>query len=209
MKTNQLRYLMYLLLTGFLAGQPLSAQDTTGQFVRPAVLKTNLAGPISLILEVPTTNRQSLQVGVQYFSINFWGRTRHFSLTPAYKFYLSKSAGSARRPAPKGLYLSPYFRYRSVRDEVGGFWFEDEHTPSGTVSYNIFGTGAIVGAQFINRWGLTFDGFLGGGYNPLTSYRVIQYDPPNPPPAPDPNWLRYDIRIGLCIGIAFAQPRTP
>lgn len=206
---NRLRYLTRsLLLSGLLAGGPLLAQDTTRQFVRPAVLKTNLGEPISLVLEVPTTNRQSLQVSAQYFGIDLFSRVRSFSMTPAYKFYLTKSAGSARRPAPKGFYLSSYLRYRWIESEGYRSWGSDAYAVR--IS-STFGGGVVMGAQFINRWGFTLDGFLGGGYNPLKSYQVTWYNlynSPNPPRTPDSNWLRYDIRIGLCIGIAFAQPGT-
>ena len=202
---NRLRYLIgLLLLSGLLAGRPLLAQDTVRQFVRPTLLKTNLGEPISLVLEAPTANRQSLQVGVQYFGINFLGRIRLLNLTPAYKFYLSKSVGSERRPAPKGLYLSPYLRYHRFKTETDGWWTNE----SSTTIRSMFGGGVVVGAQFINWSGLTLDGFFGGGYSFLLHYRVIQYNPPNPPPTTDPNWPRYNIRIGLCIGVAFVRPDT-
>lgn len=204
---SRLRYLICpLLLSGLLVGRPLLAQDSTRQFVRPALLKTNLAGPISLFLEVPTTARQSLQVSVHYLNMEFlFDRARLFNITPSYKFYLSKSVGSARRPAPKGLYLSPYLKYRWIESEMRESWWSPA---SGRVAYSMLGGGVVVGAQFINRWGLTLDGFLGGGYNPLTSYRIIQEYPPNPPPKPQLRDLRYDLRVGLCIGFAFARPGT-
>ncbi len=205
MRTKQLRYLMcQLLLSGLLAGGPLLAQDSTRQFVRPTVLKTNLGEPISLVLEAPTVARQSLQVGVQYFGIGFFGRVRLLNLTPAYKFYLSKSVGSARRPAPKGFYLSPYLRYHRFKTETDGGWTNE----FSITTRSMFGGGVVVGAQFINQSGLTLDGFFGGGYNFLPRYRVIQSNAQNPPSTTDPNWPRYTIRIGLCIGVAFARPDT-
>lgn len=204
---NQLRHLIGLLvLSGLLVGRPLLAQDTMSRFVRPALVKTNLAGPISLFLEVPTTARQSLQLSAQHLNMKLlFDRVRLFSITPAYKFYLSKSAGSARRPAPKGLYLSPYLRYRWMESEVSESWWSPA---SGRVAYAMFGGGVVVGAQFISRWGLTLDGFLGGGYNPLVSYWLVQEYPPNPPPKSQLQDLRYDVRVGLCIGFAFARPGT-
>lgn len=184
----------------------LYAQDSSRQLMRPALVKTNLLGPFSLFLEIPTAPRQSLQFSAQRVNFVFFGTTRIFSLTPEYRFYLSKRQPSARRPAPKGFYVSPYLKFWTVVDEPRGLFASSSRT-YGEVSYSMFGGGVVVGLQFINRWGFTLDGFLGGGYFPVMSYRATTFNSAYSLPQPHPQDYRADVRVGLCIGLAFSQPR--
>ncbi len=203
MKSLLLIYL--LLLYSLLMAQPLCAQDSTQQYLRPALVKTNLAGPFSLFVEVPTTARQSVQLSVKRLTFGLFGRATYFSITPEYRFYLSKQSPSARRPAPKGFYVSPYLRYQSVVDERIGLLSSSKY---GTVFYSMFGSGAVAGAQFISRGGFVVDAFLGAGYFPLMQYRATTERTTYRPPEPRPQEYRFDLRVGLCIGLAFKRPKA-
>lgn len=104
------------------AGKPLSIQDSV-KLTRPAVLKTNVFGPFSFFVEVPTAPKQSVQLSTQVVNFNFFDNTRFFSLTLDYRFYLNKLLPSARRPAPNGFYVSPYLKFRTVTHEAIGLFY--------------------------------------------------------------------------------------
>lgn len=208
---NRLRYLLCpLLLSGLLAGRPLLAQDTTRQFVRPAVLKTNLLYPFSLSLEMPTARRQSFQFSVHYFGMRgtssgwspgaqTFGRSRYANISPEYRFYLSKAA-SARRPAPKGWYIGPYLKYHYEKNYSLSSWQGFTHVVERMVAVSSFGGGVLIGAQLITRGGFVIDGSLGRGYFPFINHRSNR----------DPELYRYrnDYQISLAIGGAFSRPGT-
>lgn len=201
---NLLRLLTCLLLLSYLLSiRPVFAQDSVQLFIRPALIKTNLVGPFSLFIEAPTASRQSLQVSAQRINFSLFNTSRIFNLTPEYRFYLSKIVPTARRPAPKGLYLSPYLKYRYVTDEIKSFFYSNTLY---TVSYSMAGGGLVVGAQFINSWGFALDAFVGGGYFPLMSYSVSQENTAYRSAEPKPQDYRVDLRIGICIGLAVAKP---
>ena len=82
-------------LSAMLTSLPLSAQGTTRQYVRPIVVKTNLAGPSSLFVDVPTTTRQRVQVSLQRINFGLFGISRIFRVAPEYKFRLPKQPPSA------------------------------------------------------------------------------------------------------------------
>lgn len=200
-----------LLLSALLVAQPLSAQDSTRQYLRPALVKTNLLGPFSLLVEVPTTARRSVQISVQRSRFRLFSEYRSFSITPEYRFYLSKLAATGRRPAPKGFYVSPYLKYRTVADESIGLF---SNRTLYTVFYKMAGGGAVAGSQFISRGGFTLDAFVGVGYFPRVTYRItVPYDSSyqnsySRPPEARPQEYRLDLRVGLCIGLAFDRPET-
>lgn len=209
---NRFRYLICpLLLSGLLAGRPLLAQDTTRQFMRPALLKTNLLYPFMLSVEVPTTPRQSFQFNAHYFGMKGtssmlftpgtqFSRERNVNITPEYRFYLSRSTGSARRPAPRGLYLGPYLTYHYEYQFTSTKWQGTTGINERTESISSFGGGVVVGVQFITRGGFVIDGFLGRGYFPVVNYQPTQENILNR----DQN----DFRFGLSIGGAFSRPGT-
>ena len=201
---NRLRYPLYpLLLSSLLAGGPLLAQDSTRQFVRPALLKTNLLYPLGLSVEVPTTPRQSFQFSTHYYGItteSWFGtgftKERYFNLIPEYRFYVSRAAPSARRPAPKGLYLGLYLRYLQ-HNTFNYDTYTGRVRPRSSYSTSSFGGGAVAGVQFIMWGGFVIDGFLGGGYFPVVNYQparenVLAGD-------------RSQVHIGLSIGGAFSR----
>ncbi len=203
---NRHRCLIYLfLLNGLLTSLPLSAQDTTVLYRRPSLVKTNLAGPFSLFVEVPTAPRQSVQISLQRINFSLFSTSRIFNVTPEYRFYLSKQLPSARRPAPKGLYVSPYLKYRYVAEEATGFFSGSKLS---TVAYSMFGGGVVAGAQFISRGGFVLDAFLGAGYFPLIQYDVTTEQTAYRPPETHPERYQVDVRVGLCIGLAFARPTS-
>ena len=208
---NRLHFLIsLLLLSGLWTGRPLLAQDTTRQFVRPAVLKTNLLYPFSLSLEMPTARRQSFQFSVHYFGsqgtspgwspgAQTFGRARYVNVSPEYRFYLSKPA-SARRPAPKGWYIGPYLKYHYERDYSLTSWQGFTHVNERMVVVSSFGGGVLIGAQLITRGGFVINGSLGRGYFPFINHRSNR----------QPELYRYrnDYHIGLSIGGAFSRPGT-
>lgn len=198
---NWLRYFIYLLLLNeFLLYQPLCAQDTTKQVTRSALIKTNVAGPFSVLLEIPVVPLRSVQLSVQSSKSSLFSITRYFSLTADYRFYVGKVTPTARRPAPNGLYWGPYLKYRTVANEHTGNTYATLYS---TTTYSMIGGGAVIGSQFINRWGLSIDAFMGLGYFPIISHQTtIDISTPYPP-QPKPKDYQLDIRPGICIGLAF------
>ena len=210
---NRLYYLLCpLLLSGLLAGRPLLAQDSMRQFVRPAVLKTNLLYPLSLALELPTTLRQSFQFSVHYLGFqgtsSGWSFTpgaqtftkvRYVNVSPEYRFYLARTA-SARRPAPKGWYLGPYLKYHYEKDFTSTSYQGSTRVRERMVAVSSFGGGVLIGAQLITRGGFVVDGVLGRGYFPFINYQSNR----------EPELYRYrnDYHFGLSIGGAFSRPGT-
>ncbi len=195
-----IRLLPTVIAIGILVSTAAIAQDSTRQYLRPGLIKTNLTGPFSLLIEVPTANRQSLQLSAKYLTWGLFGKATYVNITPEYRFYLSKQPPSARRPAPKGLYVGPYLRYQSVVEEHIGILASQRY---GTVFYSMFGGGAVVGTQFISRGGFVLDSFLGAGYFPLMPYRITTERTTYRPPDAKPETYRFDLRLGLCIGLAF------
>lgn len=203
----------FLFLSVLLAGQSLCAQDTTRQFVRPVVLKTNLLYPFTLSLEVPTTLRQSFQFNAHYLGLqgtsSAWSFTpgeqtyykrRYVNISPEYRFYISRPA-SARRPAPKGWYIGPYLKYHYEEDfsstSTQGFSSISEKS----VFVSSFGGGVLIGAQLITRGGFVINGSVGTGYFPFINYQSNRV-------ADESYRYRRDYHISLSIGWAFSRPRT-
>ncbi|GAB3549999.1 hypothetical protein [Spirosoma fluminis] len=194
------RLLPTVIAVGILIATAAVAQDSTQRYLRPALVKTNLTGPFSLLVEVPTVHQQSLQLGAKSLTWGLFGKSTFFNITPEYRFYLSKQPPSAHRPAPKGFYVSPYLRYQSVVEEHIGILGSQKY---GTVFYSMFGGGAVIGTQFISRGGFVLDAFLGAGYFPLMQYRITTERTTYYPLDAKPEDYRFDLRLGLCIGLAF------
>ena len=205
-------FLCPLSLSGLLAGQPLIAQDTTRQFVRPAVLKTNLLYPFTLSLEVPTTHWQSFQFSMHYLgqqgTSSAWSfnpgeqtfyRRRYVNVMPEYRFYLSRPA-SARRPAPKGWYIGPYLKYHYEEDFSSTSTQGFTHISEKSVFVSSFGAGALIGAQLITRGGFVVNGSVGTGYFPFINYHSNGWDASSR--------YRRDYHINLSIGGAFSRHRA-
>ena len=127
---------------------------------------------------------------------------KYFSLTAAYKFYLSKKESSERRPHPAGFYVSPYLKYVNVH-KIGSGLFSG--SKSSEVAYNLFGGGATAGYQLIFRKGLTLDFFAGGGYLPLSSSKVLYTYNTGYAVDANPDDYKADLRLGICIGYAFKR----
>ena len=176
-------------------------KDSINTYNRPNVLKTNLLGLYSLMYERQLQSKQSIQIGINLADIGFlWNDTKYFSLSAAYRFYLSKKESTRQRPYPSGFYVSPYIRFVNARESGSGLF---SHSKLSEVSYNLFGGGAVAGYQVIFRKGPTCDFFLGGGYLPASSSKVIYSYDPGYKPDVGPEDYRVDIRVGLCIGFAF------
>ena len=176
-------------------------KDSATTYTRPNVLKTNLLGLYSLFYERQLQSKQSLQIGINRVDFGFlWNDTKYFSLSAAYRFYLSKKESTGRRPYPSGFYVSPYIRFVNARESGSGLF---SHSKLSEVSYNLFGGGAVAGYQVIFRKGPTCDFFLGGGYLPAGSFKVIYSYDPGYKPDVNPEDYRLDIRVGVCIGFAF------
>lgn len=115
----------------------LRNQDSIAGYDRPNIIKTNLAGPFSLLYEAQVLPRQSLQVSINRSNFTFLGDDdKFFILTGAYKFYFSKKESTERRPNPAGFYVSPYLRYVNVHN-IGSGLFSGSKLSE--VAYNLFG----------------------------------------------------------------------
>lgn len=208
-----MKTLLLICITGWqmlFTNPPVHAQDTVATYRRPTLFKTNLLGPFSLLVEGRVAPRKSVQLGVQRVNFGLLGTdNKFFSLTSEFKFYLSRRASTERRPYPKGFYLSPYLKYRNVR-EVSESWLFCTNCGNriSEFSYNMLGGGAIAGAQVIFRKGFTLDAFLGGGYFPLMGYKSV-YIAPNTYDDADREVYRIDIRVGFCLGYAFKPAPLP
>ncbi len=170
---------------------------------RPTVLKTNIVAPFSLMLEQQITARKSVQLSVQRVNLNFFGTNKYLSIISEMKFYLSKKPASERRPYPAGFYISPYLKYRNVREVIEG---PASSSPLSEVTYNMLGGGIMVGGQVIFRKGFTIDAFGGAGYYPLIHGRqTYGRDDGNGPYQAEitPQDYRWDLRLGICFGYAF------
>ena len=189
----------FLLLFGY---TPLLAQDTVAVYRRPTLLKTNLLGPLSLFVEQAIAPRQSLQFSLQRIDFGLFGSTtKFFSFTPEMKFYLAKRPATEWRPRPAGWYVSPYLKYRNVREESESGFLGGGPVHS-RITYQMLGGGAVAGGQVIFRRGFTIDAFLGGGYFPVMGYRTA-YVGQNAAADASPEDFRWDIRFGFCFGYAF------
>ena len=185
---------------------PLRAQDTAAVYRRPTIVKSNLLGPLSLFVERQLAARKSVQVSVQRIGFSFLGTTtKFFSLTLEMKFYLSKRPASESRPHPSGWYVSPYLKYRQVREEVGRIF---SGTRSSAFSHRMLGGGVIAGKQVVAQKGFTLDAFLGGGYFPVSAHRTV-YVANNGYVNTYPEAYRRDVRFGFCFGYAIAPKRVP
>ena len=175
--------------------------DSIRMYTRPNVLKTNLLGIYSLFYERQLQPKQSIQVGINVANVGFlWNDTKYFSLSAAYKFYLSKKQSSGHRPYPSGFYVSPYVRFLSARETAKGVF---SHSRLSEVSYDMFGGGAVAGYQMIFGHGLTLDFFVGGGYLPVNSSHILYTYTSSYKPDVNPGDYKADIRVGICIGYAF------
>lgn len=186
------------------AQTPVISKDANVSFNRPYILKTNLAGPLSLYYEMQVQPEQSVQLSINRINYGFLfgGDVKYFALTAAYKFYLSKKESSKRRPNPSGFYLSPYIRYVNATDITTGFI--SINTKTSEVAYNLFGGGGIAGYQIIFGKGLTLDFFAGAGYLPLSTSRII-YTQSSYKSEVKPDDHMMEIRLGVCIGFAFGK----
>lgn len=140
---------------------------------------TLLWGPIPLtselrvIEEVITSGKQSLQIGVSYLnkSLLLWTfedsiyqkgqphlKFSGYRLQVSYKLYLSK-----RKPAPKGLYISPHISFSSVKIS-----YKHGNILTNYIQGDHFNTNLLFGYQLIARNGITFDFFSGPGYKKNT-----------------------------------------
>lgn len=176
------------------------SDDTDTVYYRSNVLKTNIAGLFSLYYEVKIQPKTSLQFGVNLFNISFFGNgARYFALTPSVKFYLTRNENLEIRNGPSGFYISPYLRYINVLETDDDFIFRSSRSE---VSYNRLGAGAVAGYQFVFRHGLALDFFGGAGYLPIGSYKITHRDP-GFPSSYHINTYKWDVRLGICLGIAF------
>ena len=179
----------------------LQSYDSVVAFSRPHILKTNLAGLLSLFYEAQVQPKQSLQISINRINFEFLrNKDKFFIITTAFKFYLSKKESIERRPHPSGFYVSPYLRYVNVHN-VGSGLFSDRKLSE--VTYNLFGGGVTAGYQISFRKGFALDFFAGGGYLPLNSSKVTYTYTNNYDADVSPEDYKTDIRIGICVGYAF------
>jgi len=181
----------------------LQSHDSVVVYDRPHILKTNLAGLLSLFYEAQVQPKRSLQASINRINFGFLGNEdKFFILTTAFKFYLSKKESTERRPHPSGFYVSPYLRYVNIHNTGNGL-FSGRRLSK--VTYNLFGGGVIAGYQIIFRKGLTLDFFAGGGYLPLKASKVTYTYGTNYVAEVSTENYKPDIRIGICVGYAFKK----
>jgi hypothetical protein len=200
-------WLVYVPLLYVLLGcMPVFAQDTAVIYRRPVILKTNIYGPFSLFIERKITPQKSLQLSVQRVNFGFWGNlNKFFSLTPEMKFYLIKRPVAENSSYISDWYVSPYLKYRHVRNESHSGLFGGGSKLS-EVSYHMIGGGAIVGVQRIFLNVFTVEAFGGAGYFPLISgWQTYGRNISTGTYTEEirPKSYQLDIRFGLCLGYAF------
>ena len=174
---------------------------TVINYSRPIMLKTNLAGPFSVLFEVQLYPRRTLQMSINRVNFGFLSdEDKYFMFTTAFKFYLTRKESTERRPGPAGFYFSPCLRYVNVIETTTGL-FSD--TKLSEVAYNLFGGGVTAGYQLIFRKGFILDFFAGGGYLPFSSSKVQYVYMYNYDAGVNSNDYKADFRLGICIGYAF------
>ncbi|MCP4313324.1 MAG: DUF3575 domain-containing protein [Bacteroidetes bacterium] len=108
-----------------------------------------------------------------------------FSITPEFRYYLSK-----KRPAPRGIYLAPNFRYKKLETEN-----QEENSAATEIDYSI----AInLGFQLVLKDLFLVDAWLGLAYN---IKNVIEITIPGENIGHPSD--KFGLRGGISIGLAF------
>jgi hypothetical protein len=172
------------------------------------VLKIN---PLSLGLvtlnaqyERALNESTSAQLGLFYsgFSTNFPGEGRlgfsGISFTPEFRYYLS----NASQDAPRGIYVGPYLRYRSLQ----AFFRDENGTNDGEWELNTIGGGVLLGYQWILGDVFALDIYLGPGLRNNSTKILLESEDYSIDELPGflfGDGLGILFRFGISVGAAF------
>lgn len=154
-------------------------------------VKINILSPIvstaNVAFEHVLSENSSIQLGVFYTGAKVSDlKYSGVGITPEYRIYLSETS------APAGFYVGPYLRYQSQKLTI-----EDG---SGKASFSSFGGGVVIGKQWVFKQRVTFDIFLGPGYNAgnikVESGSEDEFDLSGA-------FDGFGLRSGVTLGIAF------
>ena len=139
-------------------------QQAAAQVQQPkrAVIKVNLLSPFALtgsgFLEYAATDKVSAQLGAFTTGITISDvKFKGYGFTPEVRYYFSNN-----KMAPAGPYLAGYGRIQNFKLTVKN---NKEEGQDYSATYAPVGAGVAIGNQWIFNSGITFDVFLGAGYN--------------------------------------------
>jgi len=110
-----------------------------------------------------------------------------FAITPEFRYYLSK------KPAPRGVYLAPNFRYMKIEEE--------NHKENGVATVKVFGPAINLGIQFVLKNVLLIDAWVGPTFN----IRSMEETVPDMGASAFGNNAGPGLRIGVSIGFVFKK----
>ncbi|MCK4989677.1 MAG: DUF3575 domain-containing protein [Bacteroidales bacterium] len=137
------------------------------------------------------TENISAQLGFYYswdlltFDDNYFGRG--FGITPEFRYYLSK-----KRPAPRGTYLAPNFRYERIEWEI-----LDENAEATVINYS---PAINLGFQLVLKDLFLVDAWVGLAYN---IRNVVEETVPGALIGPNHENGFDPPRMGVSIGLVF------
>jgi hypothetical protein len=108
-----------------------------------------------------------------------------FAITPEFRYYLSK------KPAPRGVYLAPNFRYMKIEEE--------NHEEDGEATVKVFSPAINLGIQFVLKDVLLIDAWVGPTFN----IRSLEETIPDMSASVFGNNAGLRGRIGASIGFVF------
>ncbi len=108
-----------------------------------------------------------------------------FAITPEFRYYLSK------KPAPRGVYLAPNFRYMKIEEE--------NHEENGEATVKVFSPAINLGIQFVLKDVFLIDAWAGPSFN----IRSLEETVPDMDVSAAGNNEGLGGRIGVSIGFVF------
>jgi hypothetical protein len=136
----------------------LPLKNLSFQYEKP--FADNFSFALGLNYRMPgSLNRIDNIMSEQHENAQTSSRISGFGFTPELRIYFSGNA-------PKGFYLAPYLRYSNYRASIEGLWEPDN---TGTIvplvgSFNSFGGGAMIGAQWLIAGKFSIDWWIIGAH---------------------------------------------
>lgn len=182
----------FIIIATFLFSFNAVAQQSTTEtrHRKNHVLKTNVLGLFTFFYEHPLKRNMSLQVGLQYNPESLPVKNKLVSsIAPELRFYFGASDNS-----PSGFFMASYTKYQYMTENKA-----DTQNAELVLSANIqtLAFGGNMGYQIILKNGLSFEAFVGGGYN---IFKDVSSDKPSDF---SPEDYKFDMRIGISFGYAF------
>ena len=176
-----------------------------------AVVTANLQG------EYAFNEKMSAQLGFFIGSVGLGlgastaeGDVRYtwFGITPEFRYY----AQNAKKDAPRGLYIAPFFRYRNVSFDYSASAYDPDInsniTATADITTSVIGGGVTLGYQFLFGDVFALDMFLGPQFSTASLNTTVTCDncDGDETLVGETAGLSFSgigIRGGLAIGIAF------